>query len=208
MNIFLKTRSIAAIYATAVFAGFSGTTDAASPEPTPPARIILTMPGKGSSVAYDFGVISRLAEAVPGLKSDSVILTGSSSGSAVAGFFGLRGITPESLRQSQQVYDLFDRDAIRKNEEPTQKLGKLVNNEPTEIDHETLRRSLALVLGVDLKNGDLSIAEIAKRSRLTFKLPVMIVAANHEVLWDRQVTSAFKNRGEKTIDYDTYSVSW
>ena len=24
------------------------------------------MPGKGSSVAYDFGVISRLAEAVPG----------------------------------------------------------------------------------------------------------------------------------------------
>lgn len=177
-------------------------------ESSPPPRIILTMPGKGSSVAYDFGVISRLTEAVPALQSEQVIVTGSSSGSAVAGFFGLRGINADSLRQAQQMYDLFDRAAIRKNEDVSQKLGKLVNNEPTEMDHETLRHSLALVLGVDLKKNDLPIAEIAKRSRLSFKLPVVIVAANHEVLWDRQAASAFKCRGEKVVDYDTYSVSW
>lgn len=207
MNAFLKTRGLVAIVMV-VAAALTGEALAASPETNPRSRIILTMPGKGSSVAYDFGVISRLADAVPGLKNEGVILTGSSSGSAVAGFFGLRGINAESLRQSQQMYDLFDRDAIRKNEDPNQKLGKLVNNEPTEMDHETLRRSLALVLGVDMKSGDLSIADIATRSRMTFQLPVMIVAANHEVLWDRQATSTFKNRGEKVVDYDTFAVAW
>src|SRR5262245_10112961 len=171
-------------------------------------RVILTMPGKGSSVAYDFGAIARLAEELPALKQDQTILTGSSSGSVVAGFFGLRGINAQSLQEARQLNDLFDRSNIRKNEQVGEKLGKMIDNKPTEMDHESLRRAMACVLGVPMGKHELSLAEIARRSQLSFKLPVVIVAANHEVLWDREANNQFRSLGYKTVDYNNFSVSW
>jgi hypothetical protein len=170
-------------------------------------ELVLSFQGKGSSMSYDAGVLKHAFDLLPALAERRVIVTGNSSGSIFAIYFSCYGFTRRSVDYAAHRIQLADVSAIRGNEKPAGKAARLATNRPTEISPEGLNEYVAFALGVE-NWKDASLAEVVRRSRLKPVFPVVIVAANKEVLDNRAEGHAFSAKNFKDFDPANFAVSW
>jgi hypothetical protein len=170
--------------------------------------LLMSFQGKGSSAAYDLGVVRKLHEELPALRENRVVISASSSGSILATFFCTRGFSQESIEELTRINANIDRQAIRNNENLANKAQKILSQQPIEMPHDVLKQTVALVLGVEDYRASESIREIARRSKAKVVLPVVIVAANYEVIHVTQATLQDYRPLDREVDHDSYSVSW
>ncbi|MBN2291683.1 MAG: hypothetical protein JXM70_04620 [Pirellulales bacterium] len=173
-------------------------------------KLLMCFEGKSSSVIFDFGVAAEAYRRIPALKEGNVILSASSSGALPAIFFSCNGFNDESLEKSAQcIKDCTSTlSYIRKHESNFDKAISLLMGEPTEMSHDILKKVIGLLFDVDDWETAKDVFEIADRSKYEFRLPVMIVAANHEVIDNQIPKSLFAGKEEKEFDVTNYSVLW
>lgn len=171
-------------------------------------KLLLSFQGKGSSLAWDAGVVKRAFERIPALSENQVIVSGNSSGSILAVYFSCFGFTQTSIDYAAYRIQRADTRAIRGNENAAKKAGDLLLNKPTEISPENLKEYIAFALGVSDWRSARNIADIVRRSRVAPHYPLMIVAANKEVLDNRAPGNALSAKDLKQFDPTNFSVSW
>jgi hypothetical protein len=177
---------------------------AAAAEPS----LLMSFQGKGSSAAYDLGVVRKLHDELPALRDNRVVISASSSGSVLATFFCTRGFSQASIEELTAINANLDRQAIRNNENLQNKAQKIMTQQPIEMPHDVLKDTIAKVLGVQDYNPSESIRQIARRSKAKIILPVVIVAANYEVIHVTKSTLQDYRPLDRVVDHDSYSVSW
>ena len=170
--------------------------------------LLMSFQGKGSSAAYDLGVVRKLYDELPALRDNRVVISASSSGSVLATFFCTRGFSQESIEELTRINANLDRQAIRNNENLTNKAQKIMARQPIEMPHDVLKETIAKVLGVKDYRQTESFRQIARRSRAKIILPVVIVAANYEVIHVAKSTLQDYRPLDRVVDHDSYSVSW
>ncbi|HEX4147428.1 MAG TPA: hypothetical protein VHY20_00510, partial [Pirellulales bacterium] len=170
-------------------------------------QLLLMCSGKGSSVAYDAGVVKCAFENLPALQQQRVIMAGNSSGSILATYFSNVGFSKTSVDYMAYRLQHADVSAIRSNESGSNKALKLARNQPTEISPENLREYIAFALNVPDWKGR-SIAQIVASSHARPNYPYLVVAANMEVLDNRRQGSNLSGLNYKVFDPLDYSVSW
>ncbi len=194
-------RQIVLLAACALLSASTKTTLAVEPQ------VLFAFQGKGSALAFDLGVVSRLARDIPALHENRVIVAGSSGGSILAVYFACFGFSDETIDRATHKIKAIDVSPIHSNEQLLTKMRRLVLNEHTEIPPEALNESIAFALGCEYQPAD-DLAAIVARSTCRPRLPLLIVAANSEVLANRRGDSATVGRWEKSFDRDNYDVSW
>ncbi len=202
-------------------------------------KLLVSFVGKGTSLPIDVGVLKAMAERVPTLyEPESVLLSGSSSGSITTVFLSCFGITPDSINQLQQFLVTGNEhinsslQTLRASEDPLKKVTQFIRGIVPALPIENLNAYGAAALGIE----GLSATEVAaltpelvnSRSRCRATLPVVIVAANQEVLENRMDPKKFSisptdinlfarklnegaifpTRGDKEVDYSNFTVSW
>lgn len=177
---------------------------AAAAEPS----LLMSFQGKGSSAAYDLGVVRKLYDELPALRDNRVVISASSSGSVLATFFCTRGFSQESIEELTHINANLDRQAIRNNENLTNKAQKIMSQQPIEMPHDVLKETIAKVLGVQEYKPAESIRQIARRSKAKIILPVVIVAGNYEVIHVTKSTLQNYRPLDRVVDHDSYSISW
>ena len=170
-------------------------------------ELLLSFQGKGSSMAYDAGVVERLFDHLPSLADRKVIVAGNSSGSIFAVYYSCYGFTKASVDYAAYRIQHADVSAIRGNENVTAKAGNLLTNRPTEISPQTLKEYIAFALGVE-QWRDADLDEVVRRSRLRPIYPVVIAAANKEVLDNRGEGHVLDRKDYKEFDISNFGVSW
>lgn len=170
--------------------------------------LLMSFQGKGSSAAYDLGVVRKLHDELPALRDNRVVISASSSGSVLATFFCTRGFSQESIEELTRINANLDRQAIRNNENLTNKVQKIMSQQPIEMPHEVLKDTVAKVLGVNDYEPTESIRQIARRSDAKIILPVVIVAANYEVIHVSKGTLQDYRPLDRIVEHDSYSVFW
>jgi predicted acylesterase/phospholipase RssA len=171
-------------------------------------KLLFAFQGKGSCLPFDAGVLHEAYARIPALKSQQVVVTGNSSGSIPAAYFGCYGFSDETVHFAEQKLLTGNRDAIRTMENANSKLAKLLRGRSTEISHEELREYIAFALGVG-EWKSLNIEQIIKRSHVQPRFPMLIMACNKEVLEDRETdTRAVQARRYKQIRLDNLTVEW
>jgi len=173
-----------------------------------PAELLLSIQGKGSSAAYDVGVIQKLYEQMPAMRENRVVISASSSGSILATYLATHGFSEESIREFAKVNAGIDRQAIRNNENLTNKAQKVLTKQPIEMSHDVLKETIAAVLGVKSYGKNETIEQVAKRSKAKIVLPVVICAANYEVIGVTKGSLKDYRPLDRVINYDNYSVYW
>lgn len=158
-------------------------------------QLIFCFQGKGSCLPYDAGVVQEAYARIPALRDERVIVAGNSSGSILAAYFSCFGFTDRSVRYAQYRVLTGDKEAVRNMENPHSKAAKLIRGRRTEIPHMELREYIAFALGVTNWRQARSIDDIIRQSRARPKLPVLIVAANKEVLEDAHPDDRLTPRG-------------
>ena len=123
-------------------------------------KLLLSFQGKGSSLAWDAGVVKRAYEVASALAENQVIVTGNSSGSVLAVYFSCFGFTQTSVDYAAYRIQHADTRAIRGNENAAKKAGNLLLNKPTEISPENLKEYVAFALGVSDWQSARDIAEV------------------------------------------------
>jgi hypothetical protein len=171
-------------------------------------QLLMSFQGKGSSVAYDVGVVSRVYDHMPAMQENRVVISASSSGSILATYFSTHGFSRESIDELARLNAGLDRQAIRDNENLTNKASKVMSQQPIEMPHDVLKATVAAMLGVESYDKQESIREVARRSQLKIKLPVVIVAANYEVIHVTKRSLQDFRPLDRNVDHDSYSVSW
>jgi hypothetical protein len=126
----------------------------------------------------------------------------------LATFFCTHGFTRESIDELTRINSGLDRQAIRNNENLTTKAQKVASSQPIEMSHDVLKETVAAVLGVKTYGKNESIRQLARRSTAKIVLPVVIVAANHEVIRVTKGTMKDYRPLDREVDQDSYSVSW
>lgn len=189
-------------------AQFASSTRPPQAETLADKKLLLSFQGKGSSLAWDAGVVKRAYETVPALADNQVIVTGNSSGSVLAVYFSCFGFTQTSVEYAAYRIQHADTRAIRGNENAAKKAGELLLDKPTEISPENLKEYVAFALGVSDWRSARDIAEVVRRSRVRPHYPLMIVAANKEVLDNRAPGNALSSKDLKQFDPTNFSVSW
>jgi hypothetical protein len=169
-------------------------------------KLLLGFEGKGSTICYDTGVLTEAFRRIPALQNNQVVITASSGGSVLAVYFSCHGISRETVEYAARRTREADYSVLRGNENVSNKTLKLLVNEPTEMPMEVLKGYIGIALG--LKDEPKDTADAIRRSRAVPKLPLVIVAANKEVLDNRGIGSAIAARNLKEFDLDTYDVSW
>jgi hypothetical protein len=154
------------------------------------------------------GVVRKLYDELPALRDNRVVISASSSGSVLATFFCTHGFSQESIDELTRVNADIDRQPIRNNENLTNKAQKILAQQPIEMPHDVLKQTVALVLGVNDYLESESIRQIARRSQAKIVLPVVIVAANYEVIHVTKGTLQHYRPLDREVDHDSYSVSW
>ncbi len=170
--------------------------------------MLLSIQGKGSSAAYDLGVITRLQQELPALQSNRVVISASSSGSILAAFFCTHGFSEASVAKLTHINANLDRQAIRNNENLTNKAQKVMANQPIELSHNVLKETIAGMLEIPSFTQAETIDQMARRSPLKIVLPVVIVAANYDVVHVVKPKLAEYRPLDREVDYDNYSVYW
>jgi hypothetical protein len=170
--------------------------------------MLFAFQGKGSALAFDLGVLARSYPEIPALQQNQVVLTANSGGSILAVYFSCFGITEETIERASHEMKAVDVSAIRGNEQVLAKMRKLLLNEHGELPAATLNAHIAFALGVDYRKGKDDLASIVARADCRPRLPLIIVAANHEVLANRGVEGAMSSRNEKDFNPGNYDVAW
>ncbi len=201
--------------------------------------VALSFVGKGSSVPVDAGVLQALIEKIPSLGDPGkVILSGSSSGSIAAIYLSCFGVNPTSVKKlsdflvkgTPAINEALQ--VLRESENPLTKLknfftlGKAL---PTSNLYPYGAAAVGLENVSDKELETLSPDMVNKRATCRNEVPVVIVAANQEVLENRLNAKAtllnpltqidyakgeikpgtkFPTRGDKLIDYSNFSVEW
>lgn len=211
----IRRRWLCPIFITAVFALSLHDAAAQSPSFSADSRerlakmeLLLSFQGKGSSMSYDAGVVQRLFEHLPVLADRKVIVAGNSSGSIFAVYFSCFGFTKASVDYAAYRIQRADVSAIRGNENVTAKAGNLLTNRPTEISPQTLKEYIAFALGVEQWRDAADLDEVVRRSRLKPIYPVVIAAANKEVLDNRGESHVLDRKDYKEFDIGNFDVSW
>lgn len=171
-------------------------------------KLLFTFQGKGSSLTYDAGVVQRAFEVLPALADRKVIVGGNSSGSVFAVYFSGFGFTPASVAYAEHRIQRADMTAIRRNEVVINKVANLLQNKPVEVPHSVLKEYIAVALGVQDWQSARDINEVARRSRWRPVYPVVIAAANAEVLENRGTEWALAADNYKEFDPTDFSVYW
>lgn len=171
-------------------------------------QLLMFFQPKGSSLPYDIGVASEVYQQVAVLRQQRVIVGGSSSGSILAAYFACFGFTDASMRYAEYQLRKIDRTAVRDMEDPSSKISKYLRGQRTEIPHFTLREYVAFALGVPEWQAANSLEEIVARGRVGPSYPVLIVAANKEVLDNRGTGGLLEGQDYKEFDPRDFSVSW
>lgn len=195
----------------AALAGLLAGADAFGAEPPPPwadMRLMFCFQGKGSCLPYDAGVLEEAFAHIPAFAQQRVIVAGNSSGSVTAAYFGCHGFSEASVRHAVAGLLSGDREAVRAMESPYGKLAKMARGQRTEISHDVLREYIAFALGVESWRDARSIAEIVRRSKARPRHPMLIVAANQEVLEDRHPQDSHSAGGLKEFDTASMTASW
>lgn len=177
-------------------------------EPLAEKQLLLAFQGKGSSLAWDAGVVRKAYEAVPAVRDNRVIVSGNSSGSILAAYFSCFGFTKTSVEYAAYRLQHANIEAIRGNENGLKKAGNLLLDKPTEISPNNLKEYIGFALGVNDWHSARDIAELVRRSRVRPRYPLMIVAANGEVLDNRGQGNALSSKDLKQFDPASFSVSW
>ncbi|HEX4132097.1 MAG TPA: hypothetical protein VHZ24_18850 [Pirellulales bacterium] len=171
------------------------------------AQLLVAFQGKGSALGYDLGVLTAAQEALPCVANNRVVLAGNSGGSILAVYFACHGITPETIDRAVRKVEVADLTAIRANEHVLTKMSKLLLNRHTELAPAALGEFVAFALGDDEWQPGDKLSDIIARSRCRPRLPLIIVAANREVL-DNGGTGGGAPRNEKLFDAANYDVRW
>ncbi|MBS0208571.1 MAG: hypothetical protein JSS27_06410 [Planctomycetes bacterium] len=173
------------------------------------AALFVHFQGKGSCLPYDGGVIKEASRRIPALVENRVVIGGNSSGSLLAIYFAVHGFAPRSVSYAEYRLKRGDVAAVRKAESSSVKMVKLLRKQPTEVSMFTaMREFVGFALGVDDWRSARSFGDIARRSKARLQLPVVIIAANKEVIDNRVPGSDFDARGHKVFDARNFSVSW
>ena len=171
-------------------------------------QIMVFFQGKGSSLPYDIGATGELYRRVPALRNQRVVLGANSSGSIPAAYFSAFGFTDESVRYAEYRLQRADRKAVRDMEQPSSMISKFLLGQRTEVDHFALREYIAFALGVEDWQSARSLADVVRASRARPVYPVLIAAANKEVLDNQGPGGPTDALDYKEMDYRDFSVSW
>lgn len=183
---------------------------AKSDDPFANTELVVCFEGKGSFVAFDAGVAAEIYRQIPAVKEDRVIVTASSSGAIPAIYFGTHGFNDQSLTEG--LDDIIGCkttfDAIRQAEDPIKKTRHLMMGKSTEMSYNVLREVAGRIMDVEDWQTAKDLYEIAARSNVRFKLPVAIIAVNHEVADNSVPGALFRGREEKVFVPRDFSVAW
>ena len=192
------------------YAGNSSGQGPASADPFANTKLILCFEGKGSFVAFDAGVAAESYRQIPALKDGEVVITASSSGAIPAIYFSTHGFNDTSM--SDGLTDIIccksTFDSIRQAEDPVRKGRELIFGQNTEMSYNVMKEVAGRILDVEGWESAKDLYEIASRSNVKFRLPVAIVAVNHEISDNSVAGSLFSGREEKLFCPDNFSVSW
>ena len=171
-------------------------------------ELMIVFQGKGASLAYDGGVLRESLDRIPSIRNQRVIVAGNSSGAVLAAYFASFGFTPASIANCD--YNLLngDRTVIRKMQNSTLLAAKTLAGKRTELDHIEMKEYIAFALGVKDFKRIATLEEVARASQVTPRYPMLIVAANREVLFDRGTGDLSATRNYKVFDPRDWSVSW
>ena len=172
------------------------------------AELVVCFQGKGSSLAYDAGVMDVAFDRIPALGANHVVLAGNSSGSIMATYFSCFGINETSVRYAAYILTRADVSRIRENEKGGPKAIKMFRGQDTELSHEELKEYLGFALGVNDWRSAANIADLVRRSRVVPKLPLVIVSGNAEIIDNRGPRHPFDPKNQKIFDEDTFDVFW
>jgi hypothetical protein len=172
------------------------------------AKLLFSFQGKSTSLAYDAGVVAKAFDYLPVLKSNNVVISGSSGGSILAVHFARLGFSRDSVNGAARICRAADLTRLRSSETTSAKLGKLLAGQSTELPPEVLDDFIVGALGVEEGKKGRSMAEILKASQAQLKYPLVIVAANHEILDNRVSGSLWRGKNYKEACTGNYSVSW
>ena len=172
------------------------------------AQLLVHFQGKGSALPYDGGVIKKAFQCIPALRDNRVVIGGNSSGSFLAAYFSCVGFTQQTVDYAERRLLRGDETAIQGVENAPAKAAKMMRGLPTEIPHLELKEYIAFALGVKNWRNARSLLEIARQSRYTPYNPVVIVAANKEVLDNLLPGALVDGQNYKTFDRDNFSLSW
>lgn len=171
-------------------------------------ELMLCFQGKGSCLPYDAGVLHEVYERFPALRNNRVIVAGNSSGSIPAAFFCCFGFSDANVKHAEERLKYGNRDAVRNMEDVNNKISKLTRGQSTEISHWEVREYIAFALGVQQWQDAKSLEEIVRRSQAKPRFPCIIVAANKEVLEDRNPNGQLSPARLKEFDSSNMDVCW
>ena len=233
----MKLSLVAALVATTAF------TNLASANQPPAAlakrKLLTAFVGQGTSMSIGAGAIMALSEQSSTVfNPEQIILSGSSSGSITSIYLSCHGITPESLKKLKsflvQGNESINRSlsVLRESEDVMKKVAQFLAGKVPSLPIENLNPYVAAALGLENLNADelnhLTPEIVNSKSTCRAALPVVIVAANQEILENRldpkhftikstdidlinqklKPGTVFKTRGDKEVDYANFSVNW
>lgn len=191
------------------------------------AKLLLNFQGKGSSLAYDAGVITEAYKEITALGDNKVVISANSGGSILAVYFTCRGINDVSVGDIRKILvEGSDKvkasvEELRKGPENImKKIGSMSKGIVPAIDLKNLDPYIEAALGIDdIKDLD--------KAKCQSKIPFVIVAGNYEVVDSKHPDMklefkptdlldpdagkkplALKSRDEKEFDKDNFGVSW
>ena len=171
-------------------------------------ELMIVFQGKGANLAYDGGVLREALTRIPSLRNQRSIVAGNSSGSILTAYFSCFGFTPESIANCDYHLLNGDRTLIRKMQNSAIIAAKSFAGKRTEIDHIEMKAFIAFALGVKDYKHLRTLEEVARASAAVPKFPMVIVAGNREVLFDRGKGDLLSAKNYKVFNPRDWSVSW
>ncbi|MEY4631670.1 MAG: hypothetical protein RIQ81_1790 [Pseudomonadota bacterium] len=164
-------------------------------------KLVYVFQGKGTTLSWDIGVARAAWERIPLLRSEAfpaasaageVLLTGNSSGSALAAFFTCNGISMESILRMGQLLSAFPEELVR--EDSAAKIPEIFN--AIRNGQEFGRKHDAMLPFIDQLTG----AECMPR------YPTVIVASNQDINDNRPWLESNEHRS-RTFHVEDFSYS-
>ncbi len=171
-------------------------------------ELMIVFQGKGANLAYDGGVLRESLTRIPSLRNQRTIVAGNSSGAILAAYFSCFGFTDSSIANCDFNLLNGDRTLIRKMQNSALIAAKSFAGKRTEIDHIEMKAFVAFALDVKNYQHLKTLEDVARASHVVPKFPMLIVAGNCEVLFDRGKGDLLAARNYKVFDPRDWSVSW
>lgn len=152
--------------------------------------LILSFDGKGVAMAWDIGVMQSFHKHLQRDRVSDLYFVGTSSGSVLATFFACNGLNDTAMANVVQAAHIFPKDVI---------------------DEAQNKKSVQLFLGVppettlDAVNPILDF--VTNNSTCLPTLPLLIAAANLDVIDGRIAGKPFAGRRGRTVDTGTFVLS-